>query len=46
MVRFRVRVGVSVVVRVSVSSFRDSFSVFLRAQHYSILTVRYHNHSV
>ena len=37
MVRFggMFRVRVSVVVRVSVSSFRDSFSVFLRAQHYS-----------
>ena len=44
MVRFRV----IVVIRASVSSFRDSFSVFLRAQHYSesILTVRYRNHSV
>ena len=32
-VRFRVSVSVVVMVRVSVSSFRDSFSVFLRAQH-------------
>ena len=44
-VRFRVRI--SVVVRVRVSSFMDSFSVLLRgAQHYSIVTVLYRNHSV
>ena len=34
-VRFRVRV--SVMVRVRVNSFRDSFSILLRAQHYSKL---------
>ena len=34
MVRFRVRVSVRVSVRVNY--FRDSFSILLRAQHYSI----------
>ena len=35
MVRFRVRVSVRVSVRVNY--FRDSFSIFLRAQHYSMV---------
>ena len=35
MVRFRVRVSVRVSVRVNY--FRDSFSILLRAQHYSML---------
>ena len=39
-VRFGVRARVSVCVRVSVTvySFRDSFSVLLHPQHYSMLT--------
>ena len=41
--RFRVRVSVRVSVRVNY--FRDSFSILLRAQHYSTFG-RYHNHSV
>ena len=46
MVRFRVRVSVRVSVRVNY--FRDSFSILLRAQHYSMFQPfgRYHNHSV
>ena len=40
----RVRFGVRVSVRVNY--FRDSFSVLLRAQHYSMLTIRHHNHSL
>ena len=43
MVTFGVRFRVSV--RVSVNSFRASFSVLLHAQQYSTLTVRYRNHS-
>ena len=31
--------------KIVVNSFRDSFSVLLRTQNYSMLTVRYHNHS-
>ena len=34
---FRVRFRVRVSVRVRVNSFRDSFSVLLREQHYSML---------
>ena len=38
MVRFRVRVSVRVSVRVNY--FRDSFSILLRAQHYSMFYYR------
>ena len=41
---FRVRARARVSVRVN--SFRDSFLVFIRVQHYSMLTVRHRNHSV
>ena len=39
MVRFRVRVSVRVILRVNY--FRDSFSVLLRSQHYSMSIDRY-----
>ena len=34
------------IVRVRVSVIVNSFSVFLRAQKYSLLTVRYRNHTL
>ena len=43
-VRFMVRLSVSVNVRVN--SFRDFFSVFLRAHQYSILTIGNSNHTL
>ena len=48
MVTFWVNVSVRVSVRVSVSVnyFRDSFSLLLHAQHYSMLPVRHRNHSL
>ena len=41
-----IRVRVSVEVSVRVNSFNYSLSVLLRAQHYSMLTVRHRNHSL
>ena len=38
-----IRVTLGVTVSVRVLFFRDSLSVLLRAQHYSMLTVRYRN---
>ena len=35
-----------VMVSVRVNSFRDSFSVFLRTQHYSMLTIQHRNHTI
>ena len=40
---FEVTVWVSVSLRVN--SFRDFFSLFLRSQYYSMLTVRHSNHT-
>ena len=45
-VMFEVRFMVVNRVSVRVNSFRDSFSVLLHAQHYSMLTVRHRNPSL
>ena len=40
------RFGDRLMVSVSVNCFKDPFSVLLRSQHYSMLTVRHRNHTV
>ena len=46
MFRVRIEVRASGRVSVRVKSFRDSFLVLLRAQHYSMLTYQHRNHSL
>ena len=42
----RVRFGVRAIFSVKVNCFRDSFSAFIHAQQYSMLTVRHRNHTL